>query len=82
MKTTVDLPDELLVRAKKRAAEERRPLRSLMEEGLRRVLRPRREIRSNNRRRKMRWVTVNGGLPPGLNLTDRAKMHEWIRGHR
>ena len=82
MKTTVDLPDELLVRAKKRAAEERRSLRSLIEEGLRRVLRPRPEIRSNDRRRKMRWVTVNGGLPPGLNLTDRAKMHEWIRGHR
>ena len=35
MKTTIELPDELLVEAKKRAAELRRPLRRLIEDGLR-----------------------------------------------
>ncbi|HXG31999.1 MAG TPA: hypothetical protein VNJ11_01430 [Bryobacteraceae bacterium] len=34
MKTTVDLPDELLIAAKKRAAEERLTLRELLARGL------------------------------------------------
>jgi hypothetical protein len=38
MKTTVDLPDDLLIRAKKRAAETCTPLRVLIERGLRREL--------------------------------------------
>ena len=35
MKTTVEIPDELFVEAKKHAAELRVPLRQLVEEGLR-----------------------------------------------
>ena len=31
MKTTLDLPDELLIQAKKAAAEQRRPLRAIVE---------------------------------------------------
>lgn len=38
MKTTVDIHDELLVRAKRHARETGQPLRAVMEEGLRRVL--------------------------------------------
>lgn len=38
MKTTVDLPDELLRRAKVAAASNGRPLKDLIEEGLRLVL--------------------------------------------
>lgn len=38
MKTTVDIQDELLARAKKLAARSGRPLRAVVEEGLRRVL--------------------------------------------
>src|SRR4051812_25265013 len=37
-KTTLDLPDELLIAAKKKGAEQRRPLRVLVEETLRVVL--------------------------------------------
>jgi hypothetical protein len=37
-RTTVRLPDELLVQAKRKAAAEGRTLTSLIEEGLRRVL--------------------------------------------
>ncbi len=47
MKTTVDLPDELLIA-----------------------------------RGPIRWVTARGGLPPGADVRDRARMHEWIRGER
>jgi hypothetical protein len=38
MKTTVELPDALLQRAKRYARKTGRPLRALIDEGLRRVL--------------------------------------------
>ena len=38
MKTTLDIHDELLTRAKRHARETRRPLRAVVEEGLRLVL--------------------------------------------
>ena len=38
MKTTLDIHNELLARAKRRARETGRPLRAVVEEGLRRVL--------------------------------------------
>lgn len=78
MKTTIELPDDLLIAAKKRAAELRRPLRSLVEEGLRARL-ARREKGRATKPRKIRWVLVKGGLPPDLDLTDRVKMHDWMR---
>lgn len=79
MKTTIELPDDLLIAAKKRAAELRRPLRALVEEGLRaRLGRPSRG--RGTKPRKIHWVLVKGGLPPDLDLTDRAKMHDWMRG--
>ena len=40
MKTTLDIHDELLARAKRHARETGRPLRAVVEEGLRRVLQP------------------------------------------
>jgi hypothetical protein len=81
MKTTVDLPDELMIAAKKRAAELRCSLRTLVERGLRHelsVARPRR----GRRKRAIRWVTVRGGLPPGLDLSDRGAMHDWLARSR
>lgn len=78
MKTTVEIPRELLIEAKKRAAELRVPLRQLVEEGLRaRLSRPAR--RSGSARRRIRWVTVPGALPPRLDVSDREAMHEWLR---
>lgn len=81
MKTTVELPDELLVAAKKRAAESRSTLRQLIERGLRR------ELHGPGRggtaaRPGIRWVTVDGGLPPGFELDDRTSMSDWIRRNR
>jgi hypothetical protein len=75
MKTTLDLPDELLIEAKKRAAEQRRPLRAIVEEGLRLVLR-KRDARPSKKR--VRLVTVKGGLPRKLDLSDREAMHKWL----
>jgi hypothetical protein len=78
MKTTVDLPDELLVAAKKRAAELHCTLRTLIERGLRQELSARKK-NGEGKRRTIRWVTVRGGLPPGLDVKDRAAMHDWLR---
>jgi hypothetical protein len=83
MKTTVDLPDALAIAAKKRAAELQEPLRVLIERGLRAELqrsRPDRERRP--RHVKLKWLTVDGGLPTGLDVADRAAMHEWLRSRR
>ncbi|HTR03952.1 MAG TPA: antitoxin [Thermoanaerobaculia bacterium] len=81
MKTTIDLPDALLVAAKKKAAESRSTLREIFERGLRRELA---EPATGRRRRvpAIKWVTAPGGLPPGIDVTDRAAMHEWLGRQR
>lgn len=77
MKTTIELPDDLFIAAKKRAAESRTTLRTLVDRDLRRELRGGPAARSN-----IRWVTVDGGLPPGVEPGDRAPMSDWIRRNR
>lgn len=75
MKTTVDLPDALVIAAKKRAAQDRTTLRKILESGLRR------ELQVSSRRvpsKPLRLVVSKGGLPPGLDLSSRVKMHEWL----
>ena len=81
MKTTIELPDDLMVAAKKRAAEARSTLRELVERGLRRELRgPRRGPPKSGP--AIKWVIVDGGLPPDLDLTDRSAMSDWLRRGR
>jgi hypothetical protein len=83
MKTTVDLPDELLIRAKKRAAETRTPLRTLIARGLRRELSAGGAKAQNSRKRaRIRWVTEAGGLPPGLDVANREALHAWKDSQR
>lgn len=77
MKTTVELPDELLIAAKKRAAETRTSLKVILTRGLRRELA--RPAPAPVRRRRVRWVTVEGGLPLGLDVSDREAMHRFLR---
>lgn len=63
MKTTVDLPDSLLERARKVASREGTTIRSLIEESLRRVLAEREKGTSF----RLRHVTFGGnGLNPDL----------------
>ena len=80
VKTTVDLPEDLLIAAKKRAAETRTTLRELVERSLRRELQTEQNEKPR-KRRKIRWVTRKGGLPPGLDISDREKMHEWLEAN-
>jgi hypothetical protein len=79
MKTTIELPDALLIAAKKKAAELRLPLRDLIEDGLRARMAERNS--RPKRHRKIRWITVSGGVPPGLDIRDRVQMHDWLRAH-
>ncbi|TXL81543.1 ribbon-helix-helix protein, CopG family [Vineibacter terrae] len=74
-RTTVRLPEDLIRRAKRKAAAEGRSLTALIEEGLRRVL------NENAATRKTRRVlppvsTSTGGLMPGIDLKDMASLEE------
>ena len=75
MKTTVEIQDELLIEAKKHAAEHRTTIRALIERGLRRELGSEAPP-PKAKRPVIRWVTVSGGLPKGMDVSDRAKMLE------
>ena len=79
MKTTVELPDDLLIAAKKRAAELRKPLKALIEEGLRSQLKNAQSIKHTTR--KINWVTVDGGLPHKLDIRSRETMFAWIQSN-
>ena len=79
MKTTVDLPDELLIRAKKCAAETHTPLRVLIERGLRRELSPSTGGHTRRMTGKIEWIVAPGGLPPRLDVSDRSSRHDRIR---
>jgi hypothetical protein len=76
MKTTLELPDDLFIAAKKRAAEERRSLRDLVTSGLRTELGRRQRAKAPVR---IKWVTVAGDLPGGIEVADRDVMHDALR---
>jgi hypothetical protein len=82
MKTTLDLPDDLFVAAKKRAADERCSLRDLVAAGLRAHLNRPKRARRVGSARPITWVTVRGGLPKGMDLSDRDAMHDRLRDLR
>ena len=76
MKTTIDIPDALMIRAKKRAVELRRPLRELVIEGLRARLGDKATSLSSPKQRSIRWVVVQGGVPPNIDLSDRTSLQK------
>lgn len=80
MKTTVEISDELMIDAKKRAAESRTTLRALFERALRRELSgsPREKSAKAGARSKIRWVTAKGGLPKGIDVSNRVEMYKGL----
>ncbi len=74
-RTTVRLPEDLLTRAKRKAAAEGRTLTSLIEDGLRLVV-------TENRKPEKRGRVVlpvskaTGGLRPGVDLTRFSDIQE------
>jgi hypothetical protein len=81
VKTTIELPDELLVEAKKRAADERTTMREIFERALRKELGTR-AARGPRKKPRIHWVVVDGGLPPGLDIASREKMTDWFGDDR
>ena len=79
MKTTVDLPDELLLEAKIRAAQERRTLKDLIEAGLRKELRRSAAPRAG---KPITWVTAAGGLPADVDMADRRSWSRLMRRNK
>jgi hypothetical protein len=67
-RTTVRLPEELLRRAKRKAAAEGRTLTSLIEDGLRLVVATKSK-REGGKRLLPRVSKATGGLMPGVDVT-------------
>jgi hypothetical protein len=74
-RTTVRLPQDLLNRAKRKAAAEGRTLTSLIEDGLRLVITENRKA-AKNKRVMPRVSTATGGPMPGIDLTDFSALQE------
>jgi predicted transcriptional regulator len=77
MRTTIEISDDLAKRAKRLAATRHTTLRALIEESLRDRLDATDEC-ANSPRRTIRWVTVDGGLPEGLDVANRDELHRWM----
>ena len=77
MKTTLNLDDELLRRAKRLAAERGVTLTSIFEEALRRLVdaKPKAGFR-------LRWTVVNDAAPPAVDPADRDALYEVMEGRR
>jgi hypothetical protein len=77
MRTTIRIKDDLLQRAKKRAADEGRTLTSLIEDGLVLIL-----TRRKTERRKRVELPVSkasGGVLPGVDLNRSGDLEEVMR---
>jgi hypothetical protein len=74
-RTTVRLPDDLVRRAKRKAASEGRTLTALIEDGLRRIVEER-PLGCWPDRILPPVSTARGGLRPGIDLDDTAALQE------
>jgi hypothetical protein len=78
MRTTLTLDDDVLRLARRRAAEENRPLKAIVNEALRAGLQP-----DATRRRPpytFRMKVVRGRVMPGVDLNDRDKLFDLMDG--
>jgi len=74
-RTTVRLPDDLIRRAKRKAAAKGRSLTALIEDGLRKILNA--PTPSGRADRVLPPVsTASGGLMPGIDLDDTAALQD------
>jgi hypothetical protein len=76
MRTTIEISDELLRQAKKKAADSRVPLREVVEAALRWYL----SHRPAHTGYKLRWTPDKGKVRPGVNLDDRESLFDLMDG--
>ena len=74
-RTTVRLPEDLLRRAKRKAADEGRTLTALIEDGLRLVVS---ESRNSSKKKRIlpRVSKATGGTWPGIDISNSAALQE------
>ena len=78
-RTTVRLEPGLLRAAKKKAAEEGRTLTSLVEEGLRGMLQPKRPDKMKCKTKfRLPVSKASGGVRPGVDLTRTSELLEML----
>ncbi len=74
MRTTINLPDDLLIRARQRAAASNRTLTAVIEEALRLALDRTSQTPAGGEVRLVTYGT--GGVRPGVDLDDSAALLE------
>jgi hypothetical protein len=74
-RTTVRLPPDLLIRAKRKAAAEGRTLTALIEDGLRLVVAENRKA-AKGKRVLPRISKASGGPMPGIDLADLSALQQ------
>jgi hypothetical protein len=77
-RTTIELSDDILREAKKRAAAEGKTLREVVEMALRGHL----TGKKNRGRYALRWRTERGRLRPGVRIDDRDALFDLMEGRR
>jgi Arc/MetJ family transcription regulator len=78
MRTTIEITDDLLRRAKEKAAAEGTALRQVVETALRFYLGQRRRPAG----RKFQWRTERGRILPGVHLDDRDALFDLMDGRK
>ena len=76
VKTTVEVNDDLLLRAKRVAASEGVTLKVIFEEGLRLTLLQRSRVKKKQKRVHLPVSKASGGVLPGVDLTDSAGLED------
>jgi hypothetical protein len=77
MRTTLDLRDDFLLRAKKLAAERNMTLTAIVEDALGALLAPKATGRSEY---KLAWRPHRGEAAAGLDVADRDRLYELMEG--
>jgi hypothetical protein len=73
MRTTLDIPDEVLARAKRKAVEDQATLTQVVEEALRLYVSP---GRSRRRRVMKKWVVIKDRRLPDVDISDRDRLYD------
>ncbi len=73
MRTTLDIPDEVLANAKRKAIEDKTTLTEVVERALRVYVSP---GRARKRSVMKNWVVVKGRRLPHVDISDRDRLFE------
>lgn len=80
MRTTIDLPDDLLAKAKRFAADAKRRLRAVIEDALRETLG---RQRTSRRAARLKLTTFGAsGVQHGVDLDDSASLLDFMGAPR